>query len=178
LVWIDLSESQKNLQDGSIVVLLLNLIFALALVVVGLEEGATGFHEGDRDLGLTGAITLVVRGRGGQELVGVVHGRVGKPLPHRVPAAGPHRLLVAKGDERRLFELSVHSRSAASLAMSVLCVRTAAAAGAGPWPGGEQERADLDPAERARRRRVGAAPATSHARRQPRGHACSCAARP
>ena len=91
---------------------------------------------------------------------------------------GAHRLLVAKGDECRLFELSVRSRSAASLAMSVLCVRTAAAAGAGPWPGGEQERADLDPAERARRRRVGAAPATSHARRQPRGHACSCAARP
>jgi len=151
LVWIDLSESQKNLQDGSIVVvLLLNLIFALALVVVGLEEGATGFHEGDRDLGLTGAITLVVRGRGGQELVGVMHGGVGKPLPLRVPAAGPRRLLVAKGDERRLFELSVRSRSAASLAMSVLCVRTAAAAGAGPWPGGEQERADLDPAERAR----------------------------
>lgn len=108
----------------------------------------------------------------------MVHGGVGKPLPLRVPAAGPRRLLVAKGDERRLFELSVRSRSAASLAMSVLCVRTAAAAGAGPWPGGEQERADLDPAERARRRRVGAAPATSHARRQPRGHACSCAARP
>ena len=79
-----------------------------------------------------------------------LHGGVGKPLPLRVPAAGPHRLLVAKGDERRLFELSVRSRSAASLAMSVLCVRTAAAAGAGPWPGGEQERADLDPAERAR----------------------------
>ena len=77
MVWIDLSESQKNLQDGSIVVvLLLNLIFALALVVVGLEEGATGFHEGDRDLGLTGAVTLVVRGRGGQELVGVGGGRV------------------------------------------------------------------------------------------------------
>ncbi|XP_039851264.1 E3 ubiquitin-protein ligase SINA-like 7 [Panicum virgatum] len=57
----------------------------------------------------------------------------GKPLQLRVPAAaGPHRLLVVEGDERRLFALSVRPRGAASLAVSVSCVRTAAAAGAGP----------------------------------------------
>ncbi|XP_025815689.1 E3 ubiquitin-protein ligase SINA-like 7 [Panicum hallii] len=55
----------------------------------------------------------------------------GKPLPLCVPAAGPHRLLVVEGDERRLFALSVRPRGAASLAVSVSCVRTAAAAGAG-----------------------------------------------
>ncbi|CAO2209162.1 unnamed protein product [Urochloa humidicola] len=60
----------------------------------------------------------------------------GKPLPLRVPAAAageqPHRLLVVDGDERRLFALSVRPRGAASVAVSVSCVRTAAAAEAGP----------------------------------------------
>ncbi|CAO2198759.1 unnamed protein product [Urochloa humidicola] len=62
----------------------------------------------------------------------------GKPLPLRVPAppaAGeqqPHRLLVVDGDEHRLFALSVRPRGAASVAVSVSCVRTAAAAEAGP----------------------------------------------
>ncbi|CAL4957857.1 unnamed protein product [Urochloa decumbens] len=63
----------------------------------------------------------------------------GKPLPLRVPVAAaageqqPHRLLVVEGDERRLFALSVRPRGAAgSVAVSVSCVRTAAAAEAGP----------------------------------------------
>ncbi|OEL20910.1 hypothetical protein BAE44_0018071 [Dichanthelium oligosanthes] len=57
----------------------------------------------------------------------------GKPLPLRVPAAAePHRLLVVEGDERRLFALSVRPRGAASFAVSVSCVRTNAAAEAGP----------------------------------------------
>ncbi|CAL4977525.1 unnamed protein product [Urochloa decumbens] len=62
----------------------------------------------------------------------------GKPLPLRVPAAAageqqPHRLLVVEGDERRLFALSVRPRGAAgSVAVTVSCVRTAAAAEAGP----------------------------------------------
>jgi E3 ubiquitin-protein ligase SIAH1 len=56
----------------------------------------------------------------------------GKPVPLRVPAAEPHRLLVVEGDERRLFALCVRPRGAASVAVSVSCVRTAAAAEAGP----------------------------------------------
>ncbi|KAF8772176.1 hypothetical protein HU200_006016 [Digitaria exilis] len=57
----------------------------------------------------------------------------GKTLPLRVPAATePHRLLVVEGDDRRLFALSVRPRGAASFAVSVSCVRTTAAAMAGP----------------------------------------------
>ncbi|RCV24439.1 hypothetical protein SETIT_5G084300v2 [Setaria italica] len=56
----------------------------------------------------------------------------GKPHPLRVPAGEPHHLLVVEGDERRLFALCVRPRGAASLAVSVSCVRTAAAAEAGP----------------------------------------------
>jgi E3 ubiquitin-protein ligase SIAH1 len=67
----------------------------------------------------------------------------GKALPLRVPAPATsephhhhhHRLLVVEGDERSLFALSVRpcgAGAASSCAVSVSCVRTSAAAEAGP----------------------------------------------
>lgn len=57
----------------------------------------------------------------------------GRALPLLVPASGPHhRLLAVDGDERSLFALSVRPCGAASCAVSVSCVRTGAAAEAGP----------------------------------------------
>ncbi|OEL35228.1 hypothetical protein BAE44_0003754 [Dichanthelium oligosanthes] len=59
----------------------------------------------------------------------------GRAIQLRVPTSEsqPHRLLVVKGDKRRLFVLSVRARGAASWwAVSVACVRASGAAEAGP----------------------------------------------